>query len=264
MIGRAPDALVTIDDGLVSRRHAMIHLGPKGVTIEDTGSRNGVIVNGQRIESRTALAHGDHITIGGYVLLVVDRARGRVNATTMAFAAAEADDATPARPTSSVPPRSAAQNTPGRGAFGLGAGAAGATGQMKPNEILLTGMVDALTRNDDDALRFATENLLGVLTAEEQRSEGTDPTLLRRASTYALRGAVTMRRPAWIDAVIAVHAIRPRTMHAATIDALEGALERESTHDRSRLRAYVAALETQEDALGVYEKFCVDRLRELR
>jgi len=43
-IGRAPGNDVIVDDPSISRRHAILHLGPSGVRIEDLGSANGTRV----------------------------------------------------------------------------------------------------------------------------------------------------------------------------------------------------------------------------
>lgn len=249
VIGRGADALVQIDDGLVSRRHAILTVVARGVLVDDLGSRNGVLVNGQRIVRQTALAHGDHIAVGGHVFVLVDKTRHRGDAPTVTTTRA-AVGGSPLPP----PPASAA----------LGARAvAGATGAMTPLEVLLTGMVDALARGDEANVAFALAHLFDALAAQERGSGAEDVTMLRRAATHALRAATTMSRHDWIDRVVDVHAVRPRPMHAATIDALEGALARSGDYDRVRLRAYVEALEARSATFGAYERFCTERLRGL-
>ncbi|HEY2944261.1 MAG TPA: sigma 54-interacting transcriptional regulator [Vicinamibacteria bacterium] len=51
----------------VSRRHALLMLEPDGLTLEDMGSRNGVLVKGVRIQ-RTRLRAGDEIRVGPVAL----------------------------------------------------------------------------------------------------------------------------------------------------------------------------------------------------
>jgi hypothetical protein len=64
VIGRDSAAVVWIDDGSVSRRHARITLDDKGATIEDLGSKNGTFVRGRRIEKPARLGDRDVIKIG--------------------------------------------------------------------------------------------------------------------------------------------------------------------------------------------------------
>ena len=58
-IGRSSDCEITIEDAKVSRKHAVFRVEGETVTVEDLGSANGTLVNGQRIAGATTLAHGD-------------------------------------------------------------------------------------------------------------------------------------------------------------------------------------------------------------
>jgi hypothetical protein len=74
VLGRSPDCQVTIEDPLVSRRHATISLTGSHATIVDLGSRNGVRLNGELISGRAVLQNNDRIRLGtqDLVFLVVD------------------------------------------------------------------------------------------------------------------------------------------------------------------------------------------------
>lgn len=63
-LGRGAGNTVVIDDAKVSRHHAEMRLTPGGWVIHDCESRNGVVVNGTRIERDTTLKIGDEINIG--------------------------------------------------------------------------------------------------------------------------------------------------------------------------------------------------------
>jgi hypothetical protein len=63
IIGRDPSCDLVVHDVKCSRRHAVLETGPDGVTVRDSGSANGVFVNGQRIE-RAVLRPGDVISVG--------------------------------------------------------------------------------------------------------------------------------------------------------------------------------------------------------
>ncbi len=63
-IGRLPECTITIDDGNVSREHARIKPGASGYVVQDLGSTNGTLVNGQRISGTRMLADGDIVSFG--------------------------------------------------------------------------------------------------------------------------------------------------------------------------------------------------------
>jgi DNA-binding winged helix-turn-helix (wHTH) protein len=64
LLGRDEDALVWIDDALVSRRHARIVVDENGAVLEDLGSKNGTFLRDKRIEASRKLADGDQLTVG--------------------------------------------------------------------------------------------------------------------------------------------------------------------------------------------------------
>lgn len=64
LIGRGPEATLSILGSLVSRRHAKLTVCDGRVTAEDAGSRNGVFVNGARLDAPVMLEDGDTLLIG--------------------------------------------------------------------------------------------------------------------------------------------------------------------------------------------------------
>jgi hypothetical protein len=72
VIGRSPGADIVIGDDFVSAKHTRISPAGDGVVIEDLGSTNGTVVNGQRLTAPRQLGPGDAIDIGS-VKLKVDR-----------------------------------------------------------------------------------------------------------------------------------------------------------------------------------------------
>ena len=70
LIGRSNECHLVLDDPSVSRVHAVIIRDSEGLCVEDRGSRNGVIVNKERIHARTTLNNGDQIVIGHQVIRV--------------------------------------------------------------------------------------------------------------------------------------------------------------------------------------------------
>ncbi|HWN81378.1 MAG TPA: FHA domain-containing protein, partial [Candidatus Udaeobacter sp.] len=67
-IGRSPENDVAIQDPSVSRLHATIERTREGFLIQDLGSRNGVMVNGQRIERPTVITEADEVQLGDVIL----------------------------------------------------------------------------------------------------------------------------------------------------------------------------------------------------
>ncbi|MCU0656376.1 MAG: S8 family serine peptidase [Polyangiaceae bacterium] len=62
-IGRSPGNQLMLADPMVSSRHATLRTDEQGCWLEDAGARNGLFVNGQRIQ-RHFLRPGDVITVG--------------------------------------------------------------------------------------------------------------------------------------------------------------------------------------------------------
>lgn len=70
-LGRGTSADIVLDDATVSRRHAVITLeGGRSVLLDDR-SRNGVLLNGERV-SRAVLTSGDVIQLGGVAMRFIE------------------------------------------------------------------------------------------------------------------------------------------------------------------------------------------------
>jgi pSer/pThr/pTyr-binding forkhead associated (FHA) protein len=63
-IGRSQSCSLCAGSSAVSRQHCMISRDESKVTVRDMGSRNGTLVNGEKIEGTVELATGDEITVG--------------------------------------------------------------------------------------------------------------------------------------------------------------------------------------------------------
>lgn len=62
-VGRDVTCEIMIPDRQVSRRHATFTPSPKGIVLEDLGSKNGTHVNGQVLENSVILKDGDIVQI---------------------------------------------------------------------------------------------------------------------------------------------------------------------------------------------------------
>ena len=73
VLGRSPSVDIVLMDEEVSRTHATLFLGPlpEDIYLEDAGSTNGTLLNGEMVAGRTLVVAGDRITIGNHVLKLV-------------------------------------------------------------------------------------------------------------------------------------------------------------------------------------------------
>ena len=63
IIGRETTCDIVVNDRQVSRQHASISITPRGLLLEDLGSKNGTHYNGQQLEKPTLLNDGDLVQI---------------------------------------------------------------------------------------------------------------------------------------------------------------------------------------------------------
>ena len=72
VIGRSPACDIIVEDHNASRRHCLVKRSWHGFSVQDLGSRNGVLVNGQSIEGPRMLRDGDELQVGGVKLTFID------------------------------------------------------------------------------------------------------------------------------------------------------------------------------------------------
>jgi hypothetical protein len=70
ILGRGRDCALRINDARLSRHHARFQFDGDDFSVEDAGSTNGVLVNGDRIKARTSLKNGDIIVCGPCVFTI--------------------------------------------------------------------------------------------------------------------------------------------------------------------------------------------------
>jgi len=72
VIGRGADCDFQINDANISRRHGIIRRDWNEITIEDAGSKNGVVINDKKISRPTALRDADEVLLGAVRLTFID------------------------------------------------------------------------------------------------------------------------------------------------------------------------------------------------
>jgi adenylate cyclase len=78
-VGRNDDNTIILDDDSVSRNHVLLQgLDSGAFQIHDLGSRNGTLLNGQRLLTSAVLRDGDRVTIGKFAIDFHQPGRGGV------------------------------------------------------------------------------------------------------------------------------------------------------------------------------------------
>lgn len=245
VVGRSSACQIVLDDPLVSRQHARFVVKPDCVTVEDTGSVNGVFVNGLRTKRDLALQDGDRVTIGRQDLVV--RIRG-TEPSAMRLA-----DTLHGIPAVSLPadlglPRAPedSEATVRGDAFELLGGVAQkvlALGRGEEAERLLGTFLDQLLRHAYDKR--------GTQDAEK----------LDAAADFAIRLGLATSKARWIDYTFELFTVTGRMLRSDMIDQLHAVLRKTSGVSLSGFRAYVGALRRLE--LGPAERFLLQRIEGL-
>jgi len=264
-VGRNATCQLSLDDPLVSRRHALLTVTGDGVTIEDLQSRNGVLVNGKRIEGRVDIQVGDRILIGAQELTLLQgmaiTSRDHQTAggvAKMTLPKMEAGLKIPSEVTSSTPSTAAPPHE-------------GSSSEIDPSMVrradafrLLGGVAEkALAMGRAvEAERLLASPLADVI--EASRAGRKLPSgLVDQAAKFSSKLATATSKGAWADYVIELYAAQGRPCPAPVIDELYIAMRKVATVDVNRLRDYLAQLRGKLGAFGPAERFLFQRLEGL-
>ena len=256
VVGRNASCQLSLDDPLVSRRHATFNVLADAVTVEDLGSRNGVSVNGERITGRILLRPGDRIQIGSQEMVLVAGASEAVRTATR-----NPLKMTMPKITSEQPAPSVSSKPPGT----LGEMDAEASMVRRADAFNLLGSVaeKALAMGKHvEAERILASPLADVIEASRAGKRIT-PSLLDQAARFSARLATATGKGAWADYVIELYQSQGRIVPAPVIDELYNAFRRVSAIDLGRLRDYVAELREQLGQFGPAERFLFQRIEGL-
>jgi hypothetical protein len=239
VLGRGPKSTIVLDDALVSRTHAKIVVEPGAVAIEDMGSANGVLVNGERLDKKRTLSNGDRVVLGqqSFTLLVQPGSmRSEPRISTMRGTM----DSNPAEPDRIGPTR--------RGdALELLCGVA--------EKVLALG-------RGDEAERILSSYLRNMLQVARAKGE-VDPLAAEKAVTYAVRIAEVTNKGMWIDYAFDLYAVRRRPLPASIIERLYDTVRKVSPLSVNAFRHYLLALRSADQEMGVAERFLVRRIEGL-
>lgn len=264
VIGRSAECQLSLDDPLVSRRHALLTVSDNGVTLEDLGSRNGVFVNGTRLSGQKPLSDGDKITIGSQEMLLLGTvepvalpparggawARQTQNARTIDIT--EIPDMDEDDGTTAIASRRILHETPSHP-------------DKRVNALsLIGGVADkalALGRLDE-AERILQRSLTDILVRARMGAE-VQPELAAKASTYAARLASATGRGAWVDFIFELNTRLGLLLPAPLVDDLYTVLRKVKSVDMTILRGYLKRIREGAEERTPAERFVVQRIEGL-
>ena len=287
VIGRSSTCNLALDDALVSRRHAMITVTADAATAADLGSRNGVLVNGERIEGPRTLAHLDRVTIGSQDMVLIEVGKGRRSGSP------DTGEAIPcARCGHLVQAHEAFCKSCGKAAPREGRTLAGATMELKMPIVPGAGALGAVATADEDvtddvtrqqsglalianiankalalkrfdeAERILGKHLLGLLEKARKKLVGSED-LVRDATGYALSLAEGLGRARWVDWVFEMNAATRVVLTAADVERLHRLVRQINYNDPKPLRAYLAVIAPMRDRMSAADRFALQRLEGL-
>ncbi|HET6334418.1 MAG TPA: FHA domain-containing protein [Polyangiales bacterium] len=272
VVGRTAGCHLVLGDALVSRRHAVFRVTREGVEVRDLGSRNGVLVNGARIEGPSVLKDGDQVRVGAQDLVLSSVERdprdGGTEELSQCRHCGELYDAV-----------NEACTACGRRDQG---GPVEESESQIPDTVVVSdseprpsshgaGSLEVLARLADKALgmgrydegeRLVGSMLNGIL-SRASGSEGQDRDTLSLASRYALRLAEVTHSPIWIDDTFRLYSTARQLMPADTIDELYRVATKVRYANPRAIRNYVSRLKDAAVEFGVTERFLLQRLEGL-
>ncbi|MBT8452634.1 MAG: FHA domain-containing protein [Deltaproteobacteria bacterium] len=287
-IGRSSACNLAVADGLVSRKHAVLRVEPEAVVLEDLGSRNGVAVNGVRIEGACPLQHMDRVYIGSQELVLIDADKMNERATTDRHVACDVcgaingsakrycgDCGARLESESSATWREQDRPAVPRAVPSMRVedserewGGSESTHTARALDVLGTIASKAITMGRfDEAERILIPHLDALLERAMRHrplsdSNKDDPeAMFATATGYALQLAQGPKDKRWIDWVFRIHTATARVMTAETIEALHEAVRRSEYRSGKYLRTYLQVIEKRPKAdYSPSERFLLGRL----
>jgi pSer/pThr/pTyr-binding forkhead associated (FHA) protein len=250
VLGRGAHCSYSLEDPLISRRHARLVVGTSEVELEDLESANGVFVNGERVKGRRQLVSGDRIQLGKQELVLT--ALGPDSPDIALFDRATRD--TLRNPVADLRPPGRRPSDPV---------SSEATNRLD-SFALLCGVVDKVLvlGRGAEAERMLSGHLLLIMTGLEHGQPPDDATA-ERAATYALKLAAATAKGEWFNFAVRLYHLLARPLPGLLVDELYRLSRIVTAIDLDLLRGYVDALTAAADRLGPADRFVLQRLQGL-
>ncbi len=273
VIGRSTECQLSVDDPLVSRRHAMMKISRDAVTVQDLGSRNGVLVNAVRIEGERALVADDKISIGSQEMQLLSADEAFPNLTranedvyrraTQTLGAAYVVDLRNAIVEATGGALVSAPSAPGPGDR-ISDPPTADTARSRHSFQLLGGVADkALAMGRvEEAERLLQALLLDVITRARE-GQVIDPATAESAAKYAARLGGATTRGVWVDYVFELYKRLKKPITAPVVDELYTVVRKAKNIDLPMVRSYLVDLRAAASTHGPTEQFLVKRIEGL-
>jgi hypothetical protein len=224
VIGRSEECQLCLDDPVASRQHAQVVVEGDVARLSDLRSRNGVYLNGDRVQGELVLKDGDKIRVGMQEVTFVRRSViGRADTL--------------------VQRQTASGNT----TFGVLGGLA--------EKAISMG-------RGDEAERILGRQLESIVEREERGAtlQGTD---FEKAVEYCLRIAELTKKARWVSCLFRLHAAHGKLMSGDMVNALYSVGPKLDASARPSLRQYMASLSPLVDSYAPGDRFVLKRLEGL-
>ena len=256
--------------------HAALFISSDRVILEDR-SRNGILVNGQRVPQRSVLNPGDVVIVGSQQVKLIANEPSKRRVENMTLPKMEASPSVdPLHRTSSPFQRPIESNR--LPAFDAGSGEFRAPPRPETGEselelsmvrraesfALLGNVVEkALAMGRTlEAERMLASPLADVIEASRSGRRVT-PSLVDMAAKYSARLATATGKGAWADYVIELYAFQRRPCPAPVIDELYNAFRKVSAVDIGRLRKYIEEMHSRLQTFSAADRFLIQRIEGL-
>ena len=243
VLGRSVKCQLVIDDPLVSRSHARIVVNGSRVGIEDLGSANGVLVNGERLAGTREIVQGDRVALGQqsfelYVAAPSDRPKRDERMSARTLSGLKSSDV-----------RVESQDV-------------GVTDATRRGDALdlLAGVAEKVLSlgRGEEAERILATYLRNFLLQARQNGS-IEPELAEKAATYAVRLGEATGKGSWIDYVFELYTVAKKPLSTSVVDRLYGSMRKVGGVSVHVFREYVSTLRQVESNFGPSERFLLRR-----
>jgi hypothetical protein len=256
IIGRSDECQLSLDDPLVSRRHAVLRVRNDGVSLEDLGSRNGVVLNGTKIHGEHDLDPGDKISIGSQEMTLHytdERQEVKANADEQHRRAMQTLGAMSLRDIRETVDTNAGSSDN-----------SSSTSKTFQSFRLLAGVADkALAMGRAEEAERILQTLLTDILTRAREGKLTETQIAETAARYAARLGGATGKGAWVDYVFQLYTFTRRPLPAPVIDELYTVVRRVKALDVNAFRMYLAELRQVASVFGPTERFLMQRIEGL-